>query len=32
LSLCLKEGDSNGINVIEMRLRWLAIEASTKKI
>ena len=32
LSLCLKEGDSNRISVIEMRLRWLEIEASTKKI
>jgi len=32
LSLCLKEGDSNGISEIEMRLRWLEIEASTKKI
>ena len=32
LSLCLKEGNSNGIRVTEMRLRWLEIEASTQKI
>ena len=32
LSLCLKEGNSNGVSVTEMRLRWLEIEAGKQKI
>ena len=32
LYLCLQEGNSNGVSVTEMRLRWLEIEAGKQKI